>query len=152
MLSGRSSPPGGCAQVVEHQHEEEHREQQRERRAGDLLRSLAHELVDLVADHVRLRRGRDEVGGVVVAEHRQRDQHRAGEDPRDGERKRDAQERAQRARPEVARGLDLAPVDPVDGDEQRQDEERQVAVDEREDDRRRLPVEPAAGLVEQAGW
>src|SRR3954466_11866170 len=61
-----------------------------------------------------------------------------------------AAEPAERARPEVARGLDLAGVDAVDGHEQRQDEVRQGAVDEREDDRRRLAVQPAARLGEQA--
>ena len=56
----------------------------------------------------------------------------------------------ERARAEVARGLDLALVDAVERDEQRQDQERDVAVDEREDHGRRLPVQPAARLGEQA--
>ena len=71
--AARSSAPAGRAQVVEHQHEQHEREQHRQHGARDLLRALARELVDLVADHVRLRRRRDEVGRVVVAEHRQRD-------------------------------------------------------------------------------
>ena len=65
------------------------------------------------------------------------------------ERQRDAPERRERARAEIARGLDVALVDAVEGRVERQDEERDVAVDERDHDGRRLPVEPAAVLRQQ---
>ncbi len=147
-LGGLPGLPGR-AQVVEHQQEQHRREQHRQHRAGHLLGALTCELVDLVADQVRLRGGRDEVGRVVVAEHRQGDEHAAGEDPGHRERQRHAPERAERARAEIARRLDLPLVDPVERREQRQDQERDVAVDERDDHGRALPVEPAASGGEQ---
>ena len=139
----------GRAQVVEHQPEQHDREEQRQRGADDLLRALARELVDLVADHRRLRRGGDEVGRVVVAEHRQGDQHEPRQDPGPRERQRHPPEGAGRARTEIAGRLDLALVDPVERGVERQDQEREVAVGERHDHRERLPLEPAAPRGEE---
>ncbi len=42
----------------------------------------------------------------------------------------------------------MATLDAVERGEERQDQVRDVPVDEREDDRRRAPAEPVAGLAE----
>ena len=136
------------AQVIEHEDEQEGRQQQGQRGAQRLVGPALHVAVDRVAEDRRLGRARDEVGRVVVAEHRQRDEHDAGQRPGLRERDDDAPEGARRRGAEVARGLDVALVDAIERGEERQDQVRHVAVDEREDHRDVLAAEPV-GAVEQ---
>ncbi len=147
----RAEPPlraRGRVQVVAHQDGQEQHEHDDERRADRDLLAAADVEVDLVADEARLRRAREQVRRVVVAEHRQRDDHDAREDRRHRERQRDHAEGLERARAEVARRLEQAPVDSVEEGVERQDHERHVAVDEPEDHGRGAAVEPVARRVE----
>src|SRR5581483_7668140 len=61
---------------------------------------------------------------------------------RAAEGERDVQERAQGSGAEVPGRLNLTSVNPVDAGEHGQDEVRDVAVDEREDDRVGIAVQP----------
>ena len=127
----------------EHQHDDErcaHR---------DLLPAADVE-VDLVPDHARLRRAREEIRRVVVAEHRERDDRAAREHGRDRERERHQPERLVRARAQVTRRFEQAPVDTVEERVEREDHERHVPVDEAEDHRRRSSVEPRPRLADDA--
>ena len=121
------------ADVVAHQNDEEQRQDDRQRRADRRLRRAVEVEVDLVPEHRCRRRTGDDVGRVVVAEHRERDQHAAAEDAGLRERQRDVQERPQRARTEITGRLELALVDPVERGVERQDEVGDVPVDECED-------------------
>ena len=130
--------PAGRAQVVEHQHEQERpRAAASAPRRSIFSRALARELVDLVADHVRLRRGRDQVGACssrrTSAARSARAPARMPGIESGSVTRRNALERA---RAEVARRLDVALVDAVERRVERQDQERDVAVDERDDHRR----------------
>ena len=91
--------------------------------------------VDRVADHRVLGARGHQVRGVVVAEHRQGDDHGSREDPLLRQRQRDPPERARGARAHVAGRLELGPIDPIECGVEGQDEERDVAVDQPEDHR-----------------
>ena len=147
-LRASAAPVRRRVQVVAHEDGEEEHQHDDERRADRDLLAAADVEVDLVADQARLRRPGEQVGRVVVAEHRQRDDHDPREDRRHRERQRDHAERLERARAQVARRLEEAPVDPVEERVERQDHERHVAVDEPEDHRGRAAVEPVARRVE----
>ena len=120
--------------------------------------------VDLVADEARVRRAREQVGRVVVTEHRERDDHDTCEDRRHRHRQGDEAEGWKRLAPRSRAASSTAEVDAVKEGVEGQDHERHVAVDEPEDDRGRAAVEPvdaarrgcsvqrSASLTQPSSW
>ncbi len=125
---------------------QERAQQQRHRGAERLVRPTLDVVVDRVAQQRRLGRAGHQVRRVVVAEHRQRDQHDPAQRPGLRHRQHDAPEGLRGRGAEVARGLDHPLVDPVQRRVQRQDQVRHVAVDEPENHRDRLPAEPVVAV------
>ena len=75
----------------------------------------------------------------VLAHHRDEDEDAAGDEPGQGDRQRDLAEGRQASRAEVLRRLDERPIHPLEGHVEREDHERQVAVDDADQDRHRRP-------------
>ncbi len=123
---------------------------QHQRARARTLARLRDRLVDQVAVH-RCPRGPHEVVGVVVAEHRERHDHRAGQDRllRHGDR--DPHEGTEGPGAQVAAGLEQAQVHPVDPAVDGQDHVRDVPVDERQDHRDGLPESQSTGVGDDVG-
>ena len=109
-------------------------------------------VVDQVAEHRCLRRA-EQVVRVVVTEHRQGHDHEPRQDRGPRQRQRHAPERLVRASTQIAARLQQALVDAVQRAEQRQDHERDVAVDQPEDHGDVLAREPVHRFADdvQAG-
>src|SRR5680860_1327138 len=140
----------GCArdadQVVGHQYAYQPHEYDGDRGAARFAAVRVDEQLDLVSDHARPGRLRQQVVGVVVAEHRKHDDHHAGENSLLGERKSYVQECPEGTSPEIASGLNLALIDAIEGSKQREDQERNVAVDETHHNGLRPTPQPVARL------
>src|SRR5919112_2314663 len=148
--AGFSCRPRHAVEVVGHQEADEHHQHDGQGGARATPRAGVYVLLDQLGDHVRLRGTREQRRRVVVAEHRQHDDHTPREYSLGRERQRDAQEGLRRARPKVPRRLYDALVDPVERCEERQDQERHVTVDEAEYDGLVLAHEPLPWRVEGA--
>ncbi len=110
---------------------------------------VSTDVVDQVADHRRLRRARQQVGGEVVAQHRHAGHQHAGDHRLPAQRPGDPPERLPPVGAQVARGLERRRRHPVEAGEQRQDHVRHVAVDQAQDDGLGPAAEPVHVDLEQ---
>ena len=137
------------ARGTREQHEHRQREQERERRAERHVARHGELALDQVAD-VDGARAAEQVGRQVGAERRNEDQHAAGDDAGRGQRHRHAPERARGRGAQVGGGLEQRAVELLERRVERQDHERQLAVDLAEQ-HREVVVEQVAAAAARGG-
>ena len=119
--------------VDDDEHRERCHQRDRERRAERPVLGVAERVADDVADELELPAAED-VRDDVLAAHRDEDEQAAGHNAGHREPQRDVLEGGERLGSQVGRRFDQRPVHPLERCEDRQDEERQVVVDQADPD------------------
>src|SRR5215469_13729989 len=116
------------------EHRQHNHQPDRQGRAEWLVLSLVELITDDVPDKLVVPAAQD-VGDDVLAGHRNENQERSGHHPGQGEPQGDLAESGKRSCTKIGSCLDQPPVHPLQRGEHRQDEQRQVVVDQPHRDR-----------------